>query len=355
MPLHFRRGGDPGQVEKQRGKVDIKDHVGIDRAGFGHGRVAQYEGHTERLLIHEPLVVPAMITEEKALIRGVDHHGVFGQVMLIKEIEQASDIIVDTGDNAQILLDILLINPTTQLPLRQLMGNLAFEIGNGHIFVETHFGLTRGGGATDVIVMQGWRLGDILIQVEVGVLLIGIPGTVRRLVVDHHTEGAAGITFIEPVEAHICDQVSDITATGLPGAAVRAIENKLRVVVAPLAGENGPVVETGRAMFGTLAEVPLAENGGLVACGLQQLGVSGKAIIERGGERGGPIDVVIGAGQDCGAAGGADGVGTETIVKPDTAVGDAVEVGRFIDAAAIAAHGVRRVVIGHDEDDVGWC
>ena len=53
-----------------------------------------------------------------------------------------------------------------------------------------------------------------------------------------------------------------------------------------------------------------------------------------------------------GAAGRADRVGAEAVVEAHATVGDTVEVGRAVDAAAVATHGVRRVVVGHDEEDV---
>ena len=42
-----------------------------------------------------------------------------------------------------------------------------------------------------------------------------------------------------------------------------------------------------------------------------------------------------------------------SIGKAHAALGDAVEVGGLVDATAVAAHGVRGVVVGHDEEDVG--
>ena len=127
----------------------------------------------------------------------------------------------------------------------------------------------------------------------------------------------------------------------------------LGVVVEALAGQHIPVVEAGWVVDAAVAQVPLADDGGLVAGGLQQLGHGNLAPVKRRGEGGNAVDMVVGAGEDHGAAGRADRVGAEAVVEAHATVGDTVEVGRAVDAAAVAAHGVRRVVVGHDEEDVG--
>ena len=58
------------------------------------------------------------------------------------------------------------------------------------------------------------------------------------------------------------------------------------------------------------------------------------------------------AGQDAGPAGRADRVDAEAGVQPHALAGDAVEIRRLVDPAAVGADGVCRMVVGHDEQDV---
>ena len=61
----------------------------------------------------------------------------------------------------------------------------------------------------------------------------------------------------------------------------------------------------------------------------------------------------VAPGEDAGATGGAQSVIAMAVVQAHPASCDAVDVGRLIDAAAIGADRVRRVVVAHDEQDVG--
>ena len=116
-----------------------------------------------------------------------------------------------------------------------------------------------------------------------------------------------------------------------------------------LAGEDVPVVEAG----GVGDEVPLADHGGLVAGALEFLGDVIALGVERLFEGVDAVLVAVLAGEDGGAAGRADRVGAEAVGEAHAAVGDAVDVRRLVDAAAVGGDGVGGVVVGHDEEDVG--
>ena len=58
------------------------------------------------------------------------------------------------------------------------------------------------------------------------------------------------------------------------------------------------------------------------------------------------------AREDAGAAGCADGVGGKYPIHAHPLFGDAVEVGRLVDLAAVTTDGLSGVVIRHDEEDV---
>ena len=100
------------------------------------------------------------------------------------------------------------------------------------------------------------------------------------------------------------------------------------------------------------SEVPLPEYGGLVSIRLEEFWKGRQAVVHGGCKGGYPVYVVIGSSEDGGAAGGTDRVCAKAIVKPDTALGDAVQIRRSVNPAPVAAHGVSRMVVGHDEEDI---
>ena len=55
---------------------------------------ADKQRRAQALFVHEPLVVPAMVAEEEALIGGVDDDGVIGEFFLVEVVEHAADVIV---------------------------------------------------------------------------------------------------------------------------------------------------------------------------------------------------------------------------------------------------------------------
>ena len=117
-----------------------------------------------------------------------------------------------------------------------------------------------------------------------------------------------------------------------------------------LAGENVPVVEAG----GLADQVPFADHGGLVAGALQFLGDVIALGVERIFEGVDAVLVAVLAGENRGAAGRADGIGAEAVGEANAAVGDAVDVRRLIDAAAVGGDGVGGVIVRHDVENVGW-
>ena len=109
---------------------------------------------------------------------------------------------------------------------------------------------------------------------------------------------------------------------------------------------------TGRVVDAPVAEMPFADHSSLIPALPQRLGEGGQAPIQPGPERRHVVDVAVGPGQDRRAAWSADRVGAEAVVEAHPLLGDAVEVGRLVDPAAVAAHGVGCVVVGHYEQDV---
>ena len=98
-------------VEKGGGKVGVEDHVGVGTAGFDLFGIADDEGHAERFFVHKTLVIPAVIAQEKALVRCVNDDGVVGEAFCIEIVEHAPDIVVDGGHTAQVVFDVALVFP----------------------------------------------------------------------------------------------------------------------------------------------------------------------------------------------------------------------------------------------------
>ena len=97
--------------------------------------------------------------------------------------------------------------------------------------------------------------------------------------------------------------------------------------------------------------MPLADDAGVIAAGLQVLGdVVARAI--KAIENRHAVQVGILPGEQRGSARRADGVGDEGIREPRTAHGQPVDVRRGVHLRPVGGDGVLRVIVGEDEEDV---
>ena len=204
-------------------------------------------------------------------------------------------------------------------------------------------------GAIAVVVVERRWLGDVDIFVELRVLVVRFPVPVWCLVVVHEKERPLSVPPLQPVQTQVGYQICGVSRI----LDLLTVADHLRIEVGPLPLQDVPVVETGRPVVGPLAQMPLADNRRLVAVALEDLGDVLQTVVEVGANGGDTVDVVVGAGQDAGPARLAQGVGAEAVVESHPLSSDAVEVGGLVDAAAITAHGVGGVIVGHDEEDVG--
>ena len=101
--------------------------------------------------------------------------------------------------------------------------------------------------------------------------------------------------------------------------------------------------------------MPLAENGSLIAAGLEVFGNVGEPVVKMGVERGDTVNVIVCAGEDGGTARAADGIGDVAMLMASTFVGDAVNIRGAIDPMPIATDGLAGVIIAKDKYDVGTC
>ena len=96
-------------------------------------------------------------------------------------------------------------------------------------------------------------------------------------------------------------------------------DKKHGVPIGSLAGQNDPAVES----RGIGAEVPFADDAGMVAAGLQALSdVVARAV--EGIEDGHAVEVRVLAGQQRRAAGRADGIGDEGVCEPNAISGQSI-------------------------------
>ncbi len=173
-----------------------------------------------------------------------------------------------------------------------------------------------------------------------------VPAPVRRLVLVHEQEGPLGVAGVgEPVERPVGDDVGGVAP--VPDAVGGA--EQPGVVVGALVPEHLVMVEP----FGAGLQVPLPEQCRLVARRLQQLRKRLLGAVKRLAVRHHAGEVPVLAGEDGGAAGRADRVGDEGVAEQHALGGQPVDVRRLVDARAVGADGVGRVVVGEDQQDIG--
>ena len=166
--------------------------------------------------------------------------------------------------------------------------------------------------------------------------------------VNHDAEGFRLVALVlHPVKALVGDEIRQIAFH--PHRVARH-PDEVGVVVVALSGNDFPFVEALRQTF----QVPFAKDGRLIARLSQQ---GGKRLL-RGVEHAGGVVresvlVAVLTRQQAGPRRTAQGVGNEAVGETETVVGDAVEMGRLDIPAVVTAHHLSRVIVGHDEHDVG--
>ena len=165
-----------------------------------------------------------------------------------------------------------------------------------------------------------------------------------RFVVAHQEERFVLGPVLEKLDGQISNDVGDVPVDDAPAGRFE----KGRIDVRALSRQDRPVIEPGRVA----AEVPFADHAGIVAGCLQILGDRWLRAVELV-KHGRAVLVAVLAGQDRGAARRADRVNAEDPVKPHPVACQPVEVGRLVDLTAVRANGVRGVVVGHNEENIG--
>ena len=233
---------------------------------------------------------------------------------------------------------------------------LGIELGRAHELhvlrgdglLKRHVILAYGLRAVREIVEERRRFRVDAILVEAEVLDIGLPLAVRRLVLAHEHEGLGLVALGNPIKGEVSDDVGDVTLR--LHHALRVLHR--RVIIDALPRQHLPEVEAD----GVADEVPLADDGGLVASLLKELREGDLRAVEDGirviVE---PVQVRILAGQDDRTARTADGVGHQGAIEAHAFLGEAIDVRGLVkfSRVAVGTDGLIGVVIGEDENDVG--
>ena len=156
---------------------------------------------------------------------------------------------------------------------------------NEFIAVDLHL-LGGCGGTSLVVVVEVVRQGQLCVIEGPEVLQVRHPGAVGRLVVQQQAERPVGVALVlEPVEGQVGGDVGGVAGDD----AALAVIYKGGVVVLALSDEDVPVVEAG----GVGGQVPLADDGGLVAGLAQELGEGLLAAVEGAGVVGESVLVAV--------------------------------------------------------------
>lgn len=198
-----------------------------------------------------------------------------------------------------------------------------------------------------VVVVEGLRHRERAVLEKREVARVGHPVAVLRLVVHHETEGLLRVaSVLEPLDALVGDDVRDIA---FAAHRVSRLPDEVGVVVVSLPGQYFPMVEARREAF----EMPFPDDGRFVSGLAEEFGEGLlRAVEHAGGVVVESVLVRMLPGEHAGAAGAAERVRHEAVREAHALFGDPVEIrGRGV-AAVVAAHHLRRVVVGHDVEDV---
>jgi hypothetical protein len=141
------------------------------------------------------------------------------QPLLLEVVEEPAHVVVDRLDALQVVAHVDLVLPAhARLAVRlpaQMLGNLRLEVLGPHVVGDRHVHPAHGLRARLEVVEEGLRLRDRAVGVEVGVLLVGDPWTMRRLVVHHHRErGVGGGLLVDPVDRQVGDDFRRVAGDG---------------------------------------------------------------------------------------------------------------------------------------------
>ena len=238
---------------------------------------------------------------------------------------------------------------------REVLGELQVFL-EAHVVEKCHRRRPYGRGASLPVVEEGVRRRDVPERqlAERGPVLVARqPVAVRRLVVHHYEEGLAGRkSAVDYVLRNLRDVLRGVFAAvlRLDDLAVFLLPEP-RVKVDTLVRVDHPAVPVGVAHRLGASEVPLADEGRIVA---RVAHVAADCLDVRRDvvEDGNAVFVAVFASQDSGAARRADRVCAKAVLEQHSLPCEPVDVRRLVDPRSVRADCVRGVVVGHDVEDV---
>lgn len=146
----------------------------------------------------------------------------------------------------------------------------------GDIHFHPHFGRSGRLCPVLVIVVVGIRHLD-LVFVQLPMLHIAFPATMRSLVVAHYKEWLRGVALLDEIDCLVCDDIGHISSFDVRAIGVE--ESGIKVL--SLTGDDFPSVKAPGLVCFALAQVPLADHCRLVvAVATKLLGDVGKTIVD---------------------------------------------------------------------------
>src|SRR5207249_10857811 len=102
--LHFGGHREAGCLQECLGEVQIADDILVDATRLSDRGPADEEWRAERFLKDPAFVEPAVLTEVKALIGGVDDNGILGESLVIEILKYPADALIHGFDTAEVIV-----------------------------------------------------------------------------------------------------------------------------------------------------------------------------------------------------------------------------------------------------------
>ena len=294
------------------------------------------QGHPDGRLVHRALVDQPVLAELEAVVGHEHEQGRVEQAELVEGRRHPAHAVVDGHQRLGVLLHEAVevgpavVHPVDAVPARAL-------------------GPHPVGLAAVVLVGVGHRRRPDVAAVGVGaaVPLGRRERGVHRLVGQVEQERTVLVAVVQELDRVVGQQIGGVPLPLDAGS----VDVERRIDVRPLPPERDPVVEPGARVVAGAAHVPLADERGVVAGGLQPDGERRQVA----GHGGAVVEHLVGVGveprQDRRPARRAQRRGDERVLEEDAALGEPIEV-RRLEVVVAEPEPVEPLVVGEDEDDV---
>ena len=300
------------------------------------------EGDLEGLFVVSPFAGQTAVPHVVSVVGGVDDDGVVGLAGGFEGGEESADGLVNAADHAVVGADVgLVFFWGIPAPIVALAGDAGFDEGGEA--VEVFSGVEDGVGEVFVAVevVDCFGPGELADAGSV-VVVFGV-GCVEPVV---KGEGLILGLFFDEVDAVVDDEFG-LVANGAVGLFFVEGVSADELVGVEMVGGFEAVVGM---------SVPFTDVAGAVVVLAEEVGVEGFDSFGAGvvGFAGGAVAASGHAGEDGGATGPADRVADDGIFEAGSFLGEFVDVGGVDIRVAVAAEGAGGLVVGKEEDDVGF-